>query len=96
MEFLLQITLEVPPGTAQEEVDDRVRAEAVRAAELADAGHLQRLWRPEGPGWRNIGLWQASDLGQLHKLLESLPLHPWMTIEIRVLGPHPNDPGVRP
>jgi hypothetical protein len=50
----------VPKGTSPSKVDElRSAAEAMcaRAAELAKAGHLVRLWRPPlGPGeWRSIG-----------------------------------------
>ena len=69
------------------------RAEAVRAAELAKAGHLIRLWRPPlGPGeWRSIGLFRAADEVELHEVLDSLPLHVWMKATITTLTPHPND-----
>jgi muconolactone delta-isomerase len=42
-------------------VDELRAAEAMRAAELAKAGHLVRPWRPPlGPGeWRSIGLFRA-------------------------------------
>jgi muconolactone D-isomerase len=48
MEFLTVITTTVPDGTGPAEVEERFDAEAVRAAELAAAGHLVRLWRPLG------------------------------------------------
>lgn len=92
MEFLTEVTLTVPAETPQERVDQLCRAETVRAAELAAEGHILRLWRPTTPGWRNIGLWQAADEDELRKKLATLPLHPWMTVTIRQLTPHPNDP----
>jgi muconolactone D-isomerase len=47
-EFLVELTMSVPEGTDQAEVDRRRAAEAVRAKELAAEGHLFRLWRPVG------------------------------------------------
>ena len=69
----------------------------MRAAELANAGHLVRLWRPPlGPGeWRSIGLFQAADETELRQVLDSLPLHIWMKVTITPLTPHPNDPEYR-
>ena len=29
---------------------------------------------------------------KVHAILESLPLYSWMTISVRSLAPHPNDP----
>ncbi len=95
MEFLVDLVTTVPEGTSQEEIDNRRAAEAVRAAELAKAGHLVRLWRPPlGPGeWRSIGLFSANDEAEIQQILTSLPLHVWMKVNITALSPHPNDPG---
>ncbi|MGW7442159.1 muconolactone Delta-isomerase family protein [Kitasatospora sp. NPDC054795] len=92
-EFLVEITTAVPEGTAEEEVDRRRAAEAVRARELAATGHLARLWRPVGER-RSLGVWRAADEAQLRaEVLGSLPLWPWMTAVVTPLEPHPNDPG---
>ncbi|MER6428579.1 muconolactone Delta-isomerase family protein [Streptomyces sp900105245] len=92
-EFLVEITTSVPEGTSEEEVAQRRAAEAVRARELAAAGHLARLWRPVGEA-RSIGIWRAEDGEELDsKVLGTLPLHPWMTFRVTPLEPHPNDPG---
>ncbi|MFD8784959.1 muconolactone Delta-isomerase family protein [Kitasatospora sp. NPDC059599] len=92
-EFLVEITTVIPEGTAEEEVDRRRAAEAVRARELAATGHLARLWRPVGER-RSIGVWRAADEARLRaEVLGSLPLWPWMTAVVTPLEPHPNDPG---
>src|SRR5919202_2719058 len=94
MEYLVTMTTRVPSGTAQQAVDAvRVR-EAARAAELAELGHLLRLWRPPlQPGeWRTIGLFAAADPERLEQLLASMPLRVWRQDEVTVLAPHPNDP----
>jgi len=95
MEFLLNMTTEVPEGTSETEVDETKAREAVRARELAAQGHLLRLWKPPvEPGqWRSLGLWRADDEKQLQDILATLPLHAWMTVEVTPLVPHPNDPG---
>ncbi|MGW2616504.1 muconolactone Delta-isomerase family protein [Streptomyces sp. NPDC001500] len=91
-EFLVEITTTVPEGVGQDEVDRRRAAEAVRARELAAAGHLARLWRPVGE-LRSVGLWRAADEGELYeKVLGTLPLSPWMTFTVTPLESHPNDP----
>jgi muconolactone D-isomerase len=84
VEFLLNMTTEVPEGTQETEVDETKAREAVRAGELAAQGHLLRLWKPPvEPGeWRTLGLWRADDEKQLQGILATLPLHVWMTVEI--------------
>ena len=97
MEFLTDMVTTVPEGTSPAKVDELRAAEAVRAAELAKAGHLIRLWRPPlGPGeWRSIGLFRAADEAELRQVLDSLPLHIWMKVSVTPLNSHPNDPEFR-
>jgi muconolactone D-isomerase len=92
-EFLVEMKTVVPPDAGPGEEADRRAAEAVRARELAAAGHLVRLWKPAGDP-RTIGLWRAVDQTALHdKVLGTLPLRPWMTLVVTPLESHPNDPG---
>lgn len=46
MEFLVTRTTHVPDGTPAEEVDRGRGRETARSRELAERGHLLRLWRP--------------------------------------------------
>jgi muconolactone D-isomerase len=94
MEFITSLITVVPEGTPEEtEADTRAR-EAIRAAQLAREGHLLRLWLaplPSGQS-RTLGLWRASTEEELRQVLATLPLHPWMAVEITSLSPHPNSP----
>lgn len=94
-EFLITMTMTVPPDTPEHVVEDTSARESARARELAERGHLVRLWsvraEPDGGG-RTLGLWRARDPGELIALLESLPLSGWLTIETTALTSHPNDP----
>ena len=94
MEYLLTMTTRVPEGTSQATVEDMRTREAARSRELADQGHLVRLWRPPlRPGeWRTLGLFAAADDAALELDLASMPLRVWRTDEATPLAPHPNDP----
>jgi muconolactone D-isomerase len=94
MEYLVDFTIDIPDGTAATDVDRRAQAEADRVDALAKEGHVLRVWRPqpEDGRWRAIGLYRANDEAALNAILETLPLHSWMTIDVRALAPHPNDP----
>jgi len=98
MEFLVEFELNVPEGTPDSEVEERVSAETVASAALARAGHLERLWRPPVlAGERKaVGLYRAGDQPQLARLLGELPLSRWMRVSITPLEPHPNDPSSTP
>lgn len=94
MDFLVEFEVTVPVGTPAATVDERDRAEASAAADLARDGHLIRLWRKPVPGGesRAVGLYRADDDAQLDGLLRGLPLFDWMRLTITPLSPHPNDP----
>ena len=92
-EFLVTVTVAVPPGTAAQTVADTDASEAQQAHDLAAQGHLIRLWTLPGAG-RALGLWRARDAGQLHEVLLSLPVDPWSAVDITPLSPHPSDPAI--
>ena len=94
MEFLVHILITPPQGTDPDEVTARVAEEGARAAALASQGTIRRLWRPADQRglWRNIGLWSAGSETELRAAIDSLPLSPWMTVEVTALAEHPSDP----
>ena len=94
MEFLVEFEVEVPAGTPTAEVAQRQRAESAAAAELAEDGHLLRLWRrPFGDdGAAAIGLYRADSKAELDDLLGALPLADWLRVAVTPLAEHPNDP----
>ena len=89
MEFLVEFDLNVPDGTPESELEDRVRAEASSARTLAKEGHLVRVWRREG---KVLGLYRARSRSELDDLLGALPLYDWMQVLVSPLETHPNDP----
>jgi muconolactone D-isomerase len=91
MEFLINIKIEWPEGM-DPELKERISVhEREVAAELAKKGHLIRMWRT--PGRReNWGLWQAKDATQMHEIISSLPVWPWMNVTVHALARHAVDP----
>jgi muconolactone delta-isomerase len=94
-EFLTTFIIHVPDGTPNEKVDDVTRRESEDLHKLAELGHLGRLWElPRDTGAsRSQGLWRARDAAQLERIVESLPLYPWLDDVVTApLTPHPSDP----
>ena len=89
VEFLVEFEIDVPPQTPEAEVTERERAETAAAAQLAEDGHLLRVWN--GPG-AVVALYRADSDAQLRCLLDALPLREWMDVTVTALAPHPNDP----
>jgi muconolactone D-isomerase len=94
MEFLVEFEVEVPEGTRESEVEQRLRDEAAAAARLVDEGHLLRVWRRNAVADDPtvIGLYAADSEAKLDGLLGALPLADWMQVTVIPLAPHPNDP----
>jgi muconolactone D-isomerase len=94
MEFLVHLHTVIPQDAPKRVVDDTISREGVRAAELAEQGHILRMWRPPlQPGERRaLGLWRADNEEQLRGLVATLPLSVWFSVEVTPLSPHPNDP----
>ncbi|MDA0179629.1 muconolactone Delta-isomerase family protein [Solirubrobacter phytolaccae] len=91
MEYLVDFEVTVPAGTPAAETEERFAGESVAAASLADAGHLLRVWKRPDDG-AIVGLYRANDSRHLDALLKTLPLYPWMRIDVTPLEAHPNDP----
>lgn len=90
-EFLTTFVVNVPEDAPARTIDYTEGREADRAAELARAGYLERLWALPGRS-RVLGLWRAGDGDAMEAIIESLPMYGWMTVETTALAPHPSDP----
>lgn len=91
MEFLARIEQNISPDMDPDRLAKVKAAEKVRGQELVDAGKLRRIWRI--PGRRAVyALYKVESTEELHDILASLPLFPWMDIEVTALGAHALDP----
>jgi muconolactone D-isomerase len=88
VEFLVCIEVGLPLDMAEDRRRQLLEAESARGRELIAAGSLLRIWRV--PGRRaNVSLYRAADATELHALLASLPLFPWLDISVEALATHP-------
>ncbi|WP_405166761.1 muconolactone Delta-isomerase family protein [Nocardia sp. NBC_01499] len=64
-----------------------IMAEQARGRELQSEGILRDIWRV--PGRRaNIGIWSAADADALESALTSLPIWPYVEIDVTPLATH--------
>ncbi len=88
MEFLVSIDVRTPVDLDPARLAALQAAESVRARELVEGGTLRRIWRI--PGRRaNVCLYEVPDATALHAALSSLPLWPYLEIEVQALAVHP-------
>jgi muconolactone D-isomerase len=73
---------------------DPARLERLNAAEHEQAAALQRdgrwlhLWRVAG-SFENISVFSVENAEELHDIVSSLPLHPFMRVQVTALARHP-------
>jgi muconolactone D-isomerase len=88
MEFLVRIEVRLPPEMPEDRRRGLLEAESARGRELIADGSLVRIWRVPGR-LANISLYRADDATQLHALISSLPLYPWLDVSVEALATHP-------
>src|SRR3954452_14684757 len=98
MDYLVDFLITIPDDAPADEVRARLEGEGTRVAELAAQGHALRVWKPlpDDGRRRALGLYRAGSDAELHAILDSLPLRPWMDITVPALAEHPNDPARAP
>lgn len=95
MEFLVQCDIALPPDMEQEAQAVLLAQEATRARALMAEGTLVRIWRVPGR-YANIGIWASPDATKLHDAVASLPLFPYMDVEVTALATHYLEAGPAP
>lgn len=88
MLFQVQITIQVPHGSDKKEIEALSATEIEYAKELQRQGKWLHIWRIAGK-WANISIFDVDDTDELHQILSSLPLFPYMSIKVVALCSHP-------
>lgn len=94
MLFHARMDVEIPHDLDPEVRAKLVAAEKERALELQRAGKWPHLWRIAGR-YANISILDVESVDELHAILSSLPLFPYLRIEVTPLATHPSDLAVQ-
>lgn len=89
MQFLVRMDVRLPHDMSQEVADDLRARERDRAHEIQRSGKWPELWRIVGQ-YANYSRFDVDSGDELHELLSSLPLFPYMQIEVSALTRHPS------
>jgi muconolactone D-isomerase len=88
MLFMLHIDVSLPADMPLTEKENLRQRENARALELVEARKLRRIWRIVGRV-ANYSVWEEESLEALHAAIQSLPLFPYMKVEVTPLIEHP-------
>lgn len=89
--MLYHVRMDVHPPIDHRSVDfEQLKAEEKRIAqELQRDGKWLHLWRIAGQ-YANISIFDVADHDELHRILMSLPLFPFMSVDVTPLAQHPS------
>lgn len=89
--MLFKVTMDVQlPHTMPKETADALKSrERELAQSLQHSGKWRHLWRVVGR-YANVSIFDVASAAELHDLLLSLPLFPYMKIEVEALCRHPS------
>jgi muconolactone D-isomerase len=88
MLFHVNMDVRIPPGMAPEKIKQLGALEHERARELQLQRKWLHLWRVVGK-FANVSVFDVESPAELHDILNSLPLYPFMEIELTALCRHP-------
>lgn len=89
MRFLVQMEVDVPHDADREEIDKLKAAERHRAQQLQGEGRWVHLWRVVGR-YANVSVFDVGSHEELHELLTTLPMWPFLAVTVTPLTGHPS------
>lgn len=89
MLYCVRMQVSLPKDMDPVALQDLKDQEKARAIELQQQGKFVHIWRVVGQ-YANISIFDAESNDELHDMLMSLPLFPYITAEVIPLAKHPS------
>ena len=89
MLFHVRMDVHLPHDLNRDTADELKRVERDRARTLQKEGKWRHLWRVAGR-YSNVSVFDVADAQELHDLVSTLPLFPFMDILVTPLCRHPS------
>lgn len=89
MLFHVRMDVRLPRDLSADEADALRASERERAQELQRAGTWRHLWRIAGL-YANVSIFDVESPQELHDILSTLPLFPFMDVAVTPLCRHPS------
>ena len=88
MLFHVLMNVVIPRDVDAESVKKLGELEHERAKLLQEQGKWLHLWRVAGK-FSNVSIFDVESPAELHEILNSLPLYPFMEVDVAALCQHP-------
>jgi muconolactone D-isomerase len=89
MLFHVRMNVNLPQSMPSEQAAQLKQTEKDLAQRLQREGKWRHLWRIAGQ-YANVSIFDVASVDELHTLLTSLPLFPYMQIDVMPLCRHPS------
>ncbi|MGJ7918499.1 muconolactone Delta-isomerase [Massilia sp. LXY-6] len=89
MLFHVRMNVNLPASMPQDEAAALKQVEKDYSQRLQREGKWRHIWRIAGQ-YANVSVFDVDSVDELHTLLTSLPLFPYMQIEVMPLCRHPS------
>lgn len=89
MLFMVEMNVNPPADIDEDDFESLKATEKARAVELQESGKWRHLWRVTGR-YANVSIFDVSDPQELHDIMMSLPLYPFMDVQVTSLCQHPS------
>lgn len=89
MLFHVAMDVRIPHDADPDAVEELKRREKEQAQQLQRDGRWRHLWRVAGR-YANISIFDVDSADELHDILSTLPLFPYLEIEVTLLVRHPS------
>jgi muconolactone D-isomerase len=87
--YLVTMEVRIPPDADQQLVRRLQAQERERSQELQRTGEWRHLWRVVGR-YANVSVFDVDSHRRLHEILSTLPLAPYLDIDVTPLTSHPS------
>lgn len=89
MLFQVEMDVRLPPDLPPDVAERLKGTERARAQALQRSGKWRHLWRVAGR-YANLSIFDVESPAELHELLSTLPLYPYMDVRVTALCRHPS------
>ena len=89
MLYCVEMNVEIPPDADAAKIDKLKAEEKIRSQDLQRQGKWPHLWRVAGR-YANISIFDVADHDELHTIVSTLPLFPYMSVKVTALAQHPS------
>jgi muconolactone D-isomerase len=87
MQFMVKIVVRLPGDWPPEKLAEINKNETARSMQFVKEGKLKRIFRIVGQR-ANFSIWEVESPEALHATLTSLPLHPYMDVNVTPIMKH--------